>query len=93
MSAIALSSSAIGWTSVSVWHMTSTGRFVLADEVADDLDAVAAEVDDRPAAGQPAVPEPGASADPGCVSRDRTQVTSPIAPAWTEATALSVLGV
>src|SRR4029077_6619595 len=30
----------------------------LADEVADDLDAVAAEVDDRAAAGQPAVPEP-----------------------------------
>ena len=32
----------------------------LAHEVADDLDAVAAEVDDRAAAGQPAVPEPGA---------------------------------
>ena len=30
----------------------------LADEVADDLDAVAAEVDDRAAAGQPPVPEP-----------------------------------
>src|SRR4029079_1705208 len=32
----------------------------LTDEVPDDLDAVAAEVDDRAAAGQPAVPEPGA---------------------------------
>ena len=32
----------------------------LADEVADDLDAVAAEVDDGAAAGQPAVPEPRA---------------------------------
>ncbi len=30
----------------------------LADEVADDLDAVAAEVDDRAAACQPAIPEP-----------------------------------
>src|SRR3712207_4936030 len=30
----------------------------LADEVADDLDAVAAEVDDRAATGQSAVPEP-----------------------------------
>ena len=29
MSAIALSSSAIGWTSVSVWHITSTGRLPL----------------------------------------------------------------
>ena len=29
MSAIALSSSAIGWTSVSVWHSTSTGRLPL----------------------------------------------------------------
>jgi hypothetical protein len=32
---------------------------LLADEVADDLDAVAAEVDDGAAARQPAVPEPG----------------------------------
>ena len=32
----------------------------LADEAPDDLDAVATEVDDRAAAGQPAVPEPGA---------------------------------
>ena len=31
----------------------------LADEVADDLDAVAAEIDDRAATGQPPVPEPG----------------------------------
>ena len=31
----------------------------LADEVADDLDAVAAKVDDRAAARQPAIPEPG----------------------------------
>ncbi len=31
---------------------------VLADVVANDLDAVAAKVDDRPAAGQSAVPEP-----------------------------------
>jgi hypothetical protein len=31
----------------------------LAGEVADDLDAVAAEVDDRAATGQAAVPEPG----------------------------------
>ena len=30
---------------------------------------------------------------PGCVSRERTQVTSPMAPALTAATALSVLGV
>ena len=47
----------------------------LPDEVADDLDAVAAEVDDRAAAGQPPVPEPRrmrsgvrlARADPGHV--------------------------
>jgi len=49
----------------------------LADEVADDLDAVAAEVDDGAAAGEPAVPEPGAvgarmrlaGADPGHVTQ------------------------
>ena len=48
----------------------------LAHEVADDLDAVAAEVDDRAAAGQATVPEPGAvrpgmglaGADPGDVA-------------------------
>src|SRR3954454_6858790 len=34
------------------------GPVPLADEVADDLDAVAAEVDDRAASGEPAVPEP-----------------------------------
>src|SRR4029079_6760259 len=48
----------------------------LADEAPDDLDAVAAEVDDRAATGQPAVPEPRAvvpgvrlaRADPGHVA-------------------------
>jgi hypothetical protein len=30
---------------------------------------------------------------PGWVSRERTHVTSPIAPPWTDAIALSVLGV
>ena len=34
-----------------------------------------------------------AECGPGCVSRERTQVTSPIAPARTEANALSDLGV
>ena len=34
------------------------GPVSLADEVADDLDAVAAEIDDRAAAGEPMVPEP-----------------------------------
>ena len=76
ISAIALSSSSIGWTSVSVVHITDDRPVPLAHEVADDLDAVAAEVDDRAAAGQPAVPEPGAvrpgvrlaGADPGHVA-------------------------
>ena len=56
----------------------------LADEAADDLDAVAAEVDDRAAAGQPAVPEPGAvgprmrlaRADPGDLA-DRAGLDGP----------------
>ena len=60
ISATALSSASIGWTSVSLQHMTSTGRFPLPDEVADDLDAVTPEVDDRAAAGLLLVPEPGA---------------------------------
>ncbi len=30
---------------------------------------------------------------PGCVSRERAHVTSPICPAWTAATAFSVFGV
>ena len=60
ISAIALSSASIGCTSVSAQHITSTRPVVLADEVADDLDAVAAEVDDRPAARLLRVPEPRA---------------------------------
>jgi hypothetical protein len=34
-----------------------------------------------------------AECGPGCVSRDRTQVTSPIAPPLTEAIAFNVFGV
>src|SRR5205814_5576999 len=60
----------------------------LPDEAPDDLDAVAAEVDDRPATGQPPIPEPGtvrtgvrlARPDPGhvaegpaCHGRDRLE--------------------
>ena len=60
ISAIALSSASIGCTSVSAQHITSSGPVLLADEVADDLDAVAAEVDDRPAARLLRVPEPRA---------------------------------
>ncbi len=49
----------------------------LSDEVANDLDAVAAEVDDGPATGEPPIPEPGgvrpgmgfARADPGDVAQ------------------------
>ena len=52
----------------------------LAHEVANDLDAVAAEVDDRPTAGEPTVPEPGrvrsgmglARTDPGDVAERAT---------------------
>ena len=57
---MALSSASIGWTSVSrpAHHLDWT--VALADVAADDLDAVAAEVDDAAATGLTGIPEPGA---------------------------------
>ncbi len=92
ISAIALSSSSIGWTSVSVVHMTSTGRFPLPTK----LRTISMQWQPRSMIAPPPVRRPSqnqALCGPGCVSRDRTQVTSPSAPCSTDATALSVLGV
>ena len=92
MSAMALSSSAIGWTRVSVWHITSTGRFPLPAK----LRMISMQWQPRSMIGPPPVSRPSqnhALWGPGCVSRERTQVTSPMAPPSTAAMALSVFGV
>jgi hypothetical protein len=92
MSAIALSSSAMGWTSVSVWHMTSIGRLPLPTK----LRMISMQWHPRSMIGPPPVRRPSqnhAECGPGCVSRERTQVTSPIAPSRTALTALSDFGV
>ncbi len=92
ISAIALSSSSIGWTSVSVWHITSTGRLPLPTK----LRMISMQWQPRSMIAPPPVSRPSqnqAECGPGWVSRERTQVTSPIAPLSTAAIALSVLGV
>ena len=93
ISAIALSSSSIGWTSVSVVHMTSTGRFPLPTK----LRMISMQWQPRSMIAPPPVSRPSqnqALCGPGCVSRERTQVTSPErALLRPSATALSVLGV
>ena len=92
ISAMALSSSSIGWTRVSVVHMTSTGRFPLPTK----LRMISMQWQPRSMMAPPPVSRPSqnqALCGPGCVSRERTQVTSPSAPCSTDATALSVLGV
>ena len=92
MSAIALSSSAIGWTSVSVWQRTSTGRFPLPTK----FRMISMQWQPRSMIAPPPVSRPSqnhAECGPGCASRDRTHVTSPTAPASTARTALSVFGV
>ncbi len=92
MSAIALSSSEIGWTRVSVVHMTSSGRFPLPTK----LRMISTQWQPRSMIAPPPVSLPSqnhAECGPGCASRERTQVTSPIAPARADAIALSVFGV
>ena len=92
ISATALSSSAIGWTSVSVWQSTSTGRFPLPTK----LRMISMQWQPRSTIAPPPVSRPSqnhALCGPGCVSRERTQVTSPMAPSRTDLTALSDLGV
>ena len=82
ISAIALSSSAIGWTSVSVWHRTSTGRFPLPTK----LRMISMQWQPRSMIAPPPVSRPSqnqALCGPGWVSRERTHVTSPIAPSRT----------
>ena len=76
---MALSSSAIGWTRVSVWHRTSTGRFPLPTK----LRMISMQWQPRSMIAPPPVSRPSqnhALCGPGCVSRERTQVTSPTAP-------------
>ncbi len=92
MSAMALSSSAIGWTRVSVWHITSSGRFPLPTK----LRMISMQWQPRSMIAPPPVSLPSqnqAECGPGWVSRERTQVTSPTAPSRTAATALSDFGV
>ena len=90
--AIALSSAAIGWTSVSFQHITSTGRFPLPTNEC----TISMQWQPRSTmAPPPACPasQNQALCGPGWVSRLRTQSTSPTAPDRVEAIALSVLGV
>ena len=92
ISAIALSSASIGWTRVSFQHITSTGRFPLPT---NDRTISMQWQPRSTMAPPPACPasQNQALCGPGCVSRLRTQSTSPTAPDRTEASALSVLGV
>ena len=92
MKATALSSSAMGWTSVSVWHITSTGRLPLPTK----LRMISMQWQPRSMMAPPPVSRPSQNQalwGPGWASRERTHVTSPITPSWTERTDLSVLGV
>ena len=77
ISAIALSSASIGWTSVSVQHITSTGRFSL--PMYERM--ISMQWQPRSTIGPPpacAASQNQALCGPGCVSRDRAQSTSPI---------------
>ena len=90
--ATALSSSSMGWTSVSVWHITSSGRLPLPTK----LRMISMQWQPRSMIAPPPVSRPSqnqALCGPGWASRERTQVTSPRAPSWTDRTDLSVLGV
>ena len=92
MSAIALSSASIGWTSVSSQHITRTGRFSLPTK----LRMISMQWQPRSTIAPPpawAASQNQAEWGPGCVSRDRAHVTWPICPASTAPIALSVLGV
>ena len=89
---MALSSSAIGCTSVSVWHITSTGRFPFPTK----LRTISMQWQPRSMIAPPPVSRPSqnqAECGPGCASRERTQVTSPTAPSRTARKALSDFGV
>ena len=91
ISAIALSSSSIGWTSVSVWQRTSSGRLPLPTK----LRMISMQWQPRSTIAPPPVSRPSqnhALWGPGCVSRERTQVTSPIAPPSTDRDGLERLG-
>jgi len=82
----------MGCTKVSVVHSTSTGRFPLPTK----LRMISMQWQPRSMIAPPPVSRPSqnqAECGPGCVSRERTQVTSPTVPACTAAIALSVFGV
>ena len=66
---------------------------VFADEVAGDLDAVAAEVDDRAAAGEFLVPEPVAVRARSAFRASGPRALCRVRPWRTASSALSVLGV
>ena len=89
---MALSSAPMGWTSVSVWHMTSTGRLPLPTKQRP----ISMQWQPRSMMAPPPVrrwSQNQAECGPGCVSRARTQVTSPMAPSCTALMDLSDLGV
>jgi len=80
---IALSSAAIGCTSVSAQHITSTGRLFLPAK----LRMISAQWHPRSIIAPPpatCASQNQALCGPGCVSCERTQSTSPNAPALTE---------
>ena len=88
---MALSSSAMGWTRVSVWHSTSTGRLPLPTK----LRMISMQWQPRSMMAPPPVSRPSqnhAEWGPGWVSRDRTQVMSPSAPARDRGDGLERLG-
>ena len=92
ISAIALSSASIGCTSVSAQHITSSGRLSLPMK----LRTISMQWQPRSTIGPPPAcfaSQNQALCGPGCVSRERAHVTSPIAPERTICSALSVFGV
>ena len=90
--AIPLSSASIGWTSVSVQHMTSSGLLSLPTK----LRTISMQWQPRSTIAPPPAwraSQNQALCGPGWVSRERAQVTVPICPARITLTALSVFGV
>ena len=74
------------------WQRTSTGRTPLPTK----LRMISMQWQPRSMIAPPPVRRPSqnqAECGPGWVSRERTQVTSPMAPSRTDRTALSVFGV
>ena len=82
----------MGWTRVSAQHMTSTGRLPLPAK----LRMISMQWQPRSTMAPPPAcfsSQNHTLCGPGCVSRERTHITSPTAPEATDVRAFNVLGV